>query len=128
MNKKMTFSLDDDQSVFSHLLLEGRDVAKCVTKTPLWKDDEKLVAEVQINGVSIDPSTFQTLMEYWIDSVEDKVRNKYSAPDVDKLVEERAQELLKERLSGVLGKLGSLGSMLDVVESECDLILKKAWS
>lgn len=116
----MNINIDDCSQILSHVLLEDHDLVDKITQSPEWKATTAIKAELMFNGVMVSAESFEKTLQGLFDQVETYLREKYDAANLDKLVEERAQQLLKEHADNALDKLYNLTRILE--ESE-DLIV-----
>jgi len=111
----MNINIDDPKQILSHVLLSS-GICTLVADTPEWKDDKVLDVEVLVNGISIPAEDFENTLKSLIDQVETSVRNKYDADNIDKEIEDRANEILKTHANNALESLHELQQKLENVE------------
>lgn len=119
----MKFNLQDDQVIFSHLVLQDCACAEAVAETKKWTDERTLEAEVKVNGVVIPAEVFEKWMHDQYEMMEESFKERYDTANFDNRVEERAKELLKEHADGCLDVMYSLQQKLE----EADSMLKMSW-
>lgn len=94
-------------------MLSEYDVAEKVAITPNWKDSELLEATLQINGVDVPAEVMESFMKDIWNKACKQYSEKYNAVNIDNLVEERAQQLLKDHADDALTKIGELTDTLN---------------
>lgn len=119
----MKFNLENDQVIFSHLVLQDCKAAEELAETEQWRENGILEAEVKVNGVLIPAEIFEQWMHDHYNAMEEKFKERYDASNFDDRVEERAKELLKEQADGCLDVMYNLQQKLE----EADSMLTLRW-
>lgn len=119
----MKFKLDDANLILNHLVLQDHKIAQEVASTPEWKNDETFTANLQINGVEIPAEVIEEFFKDRYKMIENGLKAKYDADNIDKMVNDRALNLLKERADKVLDAMYKIETVLQSSED----ILKPWW-
>lgn len=101
----MQLDISNPRQLLSHVLLGNTEVVEKVVKTSEWKNDDLLTATVFVNGVEIPAETFEYVLNSLIGQVENRVREKYGADDLDRVVDKLANERLKVKLEDMMDRI-----------------------
>lgn len=112
----MQIDFENSQQIMAHFALEDTDVAEKLTKTESYKNDGILTAVVIVNGVEIPAKAMEDAFHFLLNQVEEQVRIKYDAANIDKLANERAKEILKEQAGDVLSALSDVQYKLEQID------------
>jgi spore coat polysaccharide biosynthesis protein SpsF (cytidylyltransferase family) len=108
----MKIDINNPSQLLSHLLLEDVDLVMVVSETSKWKEDGIIEATCQFNGVDVTADVLEKVLQNFVKQIEDHCREKYDANNIDKLVEERANEIIKNHADRVLEKLTAIEYVL----------------
>jgi hypothetical protein len=92
----MKIDIENPQEVLSHIVLENRESVDKIIETKEFKENGELNAVVFVNGVEIPGEIFEQVMNNIINQVEQRVREKYNAPDIDEMVNTKTRETINE--------------------------------
>lgn len=94
----MQIDVENPNQLLSHFLLNDRGLVEAVLETKEWKEEGKLTPTVLINGVEISSESFEKTLQGLLDQVEERVREKYGADDIDAKVRERVESEVNRRV------------------------------
>ncbi len=95
----MQIDIENANQLLSHFQLNDRSLVEAVTETKEWKEEGKLTPTVLINGVEIRSESFEKTLQDLLNQVEEYVREKYGADDIDAKVRERVESEVNLRVS-----------------------------
>lgn len=96
---KMQIDVENPNQLLSHFLLNDRGLVEAVLETKEWKEEGKLTPTVLINGVEISSESFEKTLRGLLSQVEERVRKKYGADDIDARVREQVESEVNRRVS-----------------------------
>lgn len=95
----MQIDVENPNQLLGYFLLNDRSLVEAVLETKEWKDEGKLTPTVLINGVEISSESFEKTLQGLFNQVEEYVREKYGADDIDAKVRERVESEVNLRVS-----------------------------
>lgn len=95
----MQIDVENPNQLLSHFLLNDRSLVEAVVETKEWKEEGKLTPTVLINGVEIGSESFEKTLQGLLKQVEEYVREKYGADDIDAKVREQVESEVNLRVS-----------------------------
>lgn len=95
----MKIDVDDVNQLLSHVMLQSNEVVDLVAETSDFKKHSRINAEVSFNGVKVDGSVMEEALHELFKQVKDYYRSEYGADDIDKMIDQRAKELFKDRVA-----------------------------
>lgn len=119
----MLVDIHNPQQALSHVVLANTELAKALSETELWKQEAKLEAKLTVNGLEIPVQLLEDVMQDLYKRATAEIEDKYGKPDIDAMVEEKAEQLLKEHADNALEKINNL---VELLEAPIDL-LKPYW-
>jgi hypothetical protein len=120
----MKIKLNDPSQIMSHFVLRSTAVVEALIETEEFKRDGSLIAKVIVNGVEIPADVYEDVLNNLFTQYYDAVRNKYEAPKIDQMVEDKAKELLKQSADNVIETLDDLRDRLQNIDD----MIKPYWS
>lgn len=87
----MQIDIENPNQLLSHFLLNDRSLVEAVLETKEWKEEGKLTPTVLINGVEISSESFEKTLQGLLNQVEERVREKYGADDIDAKIREQVE-------------------------------------
>lgn len=118
---EFTFSLHDNETMINHWFLNTEEVISAVSETSEWKNDNKLVAKVTVNGVEMPFAALDKFLFECYESHIKKAEERFS--DLDAEVDRRLKLRLENDAKPIVEKMWELQQVLD---SAGDL-LKPYW-
>jgi hypothetical protein len=94
----MQIDVENPNQLLSHFLLNDRSLVEAVLETKEWKEEGKLTPTVLINGVEISSESFEKTLQSLLNQVEEHVREKYGADDIDAKVQEQVEFEVNRRV------------------------------
>lgn len=107
----------------THILLKDKETASLVANTPQWKETETIKVTVQFNGVEAPPEALEKTLHHFSEIHYKQAKEKYNGVNIDKMVEEKALQLIKEQADNALDKIYELSRVLENSED----LLKPYW-
>lgn len=117
----MKINVYTPSQMLSHFLLEDIEVAKAVSETYRFKEDDEIIATVSMNGVEVPAEVFERVLNNFWEQLERSFEEKYK--DEAKAVHDAAVKMIEEQAAGVLDKLSDLEDVL----RNADDIIKPYW-
>jgi hypothetical protein len=117
----MKFRIDDPQVILSHILLHDTDLVMAVAATPGWKEEQLVSPAVTFNGVPVPAEVFEGALKELYNQLARNLAEQYD--DVEKEVQRRVEQRLKEEAEPVLNKLYDLQRVLEDVSD----VIKPYW-
>lgn len=99
-----------------HVVLQNTEAAQLIAKTPEWVENQKLHAELKVNGISIPASALEEVLQHiWEQAQVESGRAQFEEL-VQKEAKKRAMAILEEKAGQVLDVMGDLESKLMSIE------------
>lgn len=119
----MKVTINDPEQLLSHVLYCNTDLATTIADTEQWKKEGLIEATLCFNGKEVSAQVLEDALSRFVEIIEDDVKNKYDTDNIEKHIEDRARQLLREHADDALTHLGSLMHKLE----DCDELLKPHW-
>lgn len=100
MSKGLKINISDDSQLLARLVLNSDIIDEIIT-SPQWVEDSELIFKFQVNGIEMNPKSLEKLLKLWYESVINQVKEKYDVSSLDRLVEDRAQEMVQDVISNL---------------------------
>lgn len=110
----MDLKLDDlknGKKALAHLLMESKEVAETVSKSPEWtvedKENRNVAVTVQFNGIECPAEVLESLLAGWYDAMNKQFVKKYAdqEAEIKKRVEDDLKIIVSERVDPYVEKL-----------------------
>lgn len=109
----MKLEFDNPNQIISHMILENMEVVNAIIDTEQFKNKEGVTITVFANGVEIPAIIIENTMHQIMKRYEAHVREKYDAPNIDRMVYDKAQQLLTESANTVIDQIDNLRFKLE---------------
>ncbi|AHX01086.1 hypothetical protein M316_0021 [Nitrincola phage 1M3-16] len=119
----MKIDIDNPSQLLSHIMLSDREISEKVAETSNWKENGAIDAKASFNGVEVDGSVLEKVLQEFVKQIEDYFVEKYDADEFDRRVEEKAEAIIKEHADNAAEKLSQLSRVLE----EHERLLKPYW-
>ena len=107
----MEFTLES-KDLFSHLVLNNEYIATEVANTPEWKDEEKLVARLTVNGLEVPAEELDKLLNLmW-----EQAQHMAGVTEKADALKERAEQLLQDKANSIRETLNDLENRLQDID------------
>ncbi|MBE0467974.1 MAG: hypothetical protein IBX55_00400 [Methyloprofundus sp.] len=109
----MLIDIENPDQILSHFLLEDKQACEAVLETEEWQSSRKIIPTVFFNGVEVEAEFLEDALKNLLDQVKDSYAKKYDVKNIDNMVEERAESLLREHAGDALNVIRDLQSKLE---------------
>ena len=102
----MKIDTGNPKQMLSHVLLQDTNLCKKVAKEYKGAKPVEVVATVFMNGVEVSAESFEDTLKELFSQVDTHYKNTYA--DMEKAVQKRAKQMVKDRLRGLTDQMYDL--------------------
>lgn len=111
----MVFTINCADKIVHHWFLENhQDVLDKIIATPEWKDENKFVAVVTVNGVEMPFESLERYLQTMYNATIADAKAQFA--DLEDEVQRRLEQRLKDEAQSIIDKMRELSYALDNVE------------